>query len=610
MDQPRRIGSYELLQVLGAGAAGQVWRARDGQGEEVAIKVLRSDLSDDARIVQGFIAERSVLQRVQGHYVTRVRDLVAESGQLGIVMDLVPGGSVRGLLDRVGTLAPSAICDLGAKISQGAALLHASGVVHRDLKPENVLLQQPQAPWEPRITDFGISRVYELGGSSSQRSTALVGTPAYIAPELVAGEAPSPASDVYSIGVMLYEMACGVTPFAHPNTLAVLRKQADQMPGRPEGLDERIWSILSRVLDKSPQRRPTAIEISNELNQIAPSVAGLAPLSALTEPPVGPAVDALTARTVAVDGGQPTESVSMPARQAVAAEPVRRKRSRKGPIGALLAVVLAAGGAGAFFAFRPHGSTPVIAATTTTSPVTASSTLQSSSAPESESTSESTSSTATTTSATSLASMPNVVGMSLGDAQSALAGATVTLVDTPDETKTDGTVLSQTPAAGTANPTAVTIKVARQPVTVYLTDASLVSGEWDYTTPANMKGVNYPHAVTTNICNGHTTDADVAYNLGTHFRRFKATVGQDDSSAGSDNSALVEVFGDGRKLWSQTIQFGKVADVDIDITGVLRLEVTVTDGKCGPSENYALVALGGARLLGLPGEVPSPSATQ
>lgn len=297
MTTHRTIGSYRLLSMLGSGASGQVWQAQSADGDVVAVKLLRPDLADNPRIVQGFVGERTLLERVRGPYVTAVRDLIAEGGELGIVMDLVPAGSLRGLLDRGGTLPPGSACDLGSKIALGVAGLHEAGVIHRDIKPENVLLESASAPWSPRITDFGIAKVIEAGGTSSQRNTALVGTPAYIAPELFEGAHPSAASDIYSLGVMLYELCCAVTPFAHPNPVSIMRGHTDRMPGWPQGIPADLRDVLAACLDKSPRQRPAAHEVSIRLRQLTSGYTALSALTPLASPPIGPPIGITDART-------------------------------------------------------------------------------------------------------------------------------------------------------------------------------------------------------------------------------------------------------------------------------------------------------------------------
>lgn len=639
MAEGRTVGSYRLLSVLGNGASGQVWRAQAANGDEVAVKLLRPDLADNPKIVHGFIDEKSLLERVQGRYVARVRDLIAEGGDLGIVMDLVPGGSVRGLLARVGSLTPEAACDLGGKVAQAVAGLHAAGVIHRDIKPENVLLESAGAPWSPRITDFGIARVIEMGGTSSQRSTALVGTPAYIAPELFEGEHPSAASDVYSVGIMLYELTCGTTPFAHPNPVSVMRGHLDRMPGWPDGIPAELREVIARCIDKSPRQRPSADQVADRLAYLAPTYAGVRALAPLTSPPAGPLVTVADARTtldpaVAAAGAgaveaaaldpEATRPVSAPGGARADSRPGSNAASRQGRQGrgkkiaigvAVLAVLLGGGGTAYAMFGNQHQRTaaagqsasanpPADPSTTTQSSTSASSSVTDST-PSADSTSATDSSSpGSTTPASVPAAMPKVVGMSLGDATSALGGAQITEIDVPDETATDGTMLGQSPKEGTKNPTQVTLRVARQPVLQYLDEMAAVSGEWASSGSSTMAGTDYPHALSQSIDPYSSGGDTVSYNLGTYYRRFEAMVGQDDNSASSTDTALVEVFGDGRKLWSQTIAFGKPVKLDIEVTKVLRLDIKVNPAQ---TDGDASIVLGDPRLLGLPGEVPSPS---
>lgn len=611
MDQERRIGSYRLLSVLGAGATGQVWRALDAQDHPVAVKLLRADLSDNPRVVQGFISERTTLERAQGPYVARVRDLIAEGGAVGIVMDLVPGGSLRGLLNRVGTLAAGDVADLGGKVARGLADLHASGIIHRDIKPENVLLERPERPWGPKITDFGIAKAVELGGSSSQRSTSLVGTPAYIAPELFEGDRATAAADVYSLGILMYELLCGITPFAHPNPVSVMRRHADYLPGYPPGMPAALREVIALCLEKTPGARPTAAAVAGRLGELAPTLRDVPALAPLVEPPAVQRVSVSDAQPTMTPGAADqltvaappsTADVNGPSRQAAtAADGETRKGRRRGrkviAVGVAAVVVLVGGGAAWMILGNRSPSHRAAAGATTTSSHQSTTTSSSSG---SSATQPPSSSTPTT--------MPNVVGMSLSDATNALGGLPITEVDVPSQAKSDGTVLSQEPKAGTASPSKVTLQVARQPVVQYLDEMDPVAGFWNDTGSVTMSGTVYPHAFDTFICNGEN-NRTVSYNLGTYYRTFQATIGEEDSSTSSTDTALVEVFGDGRKLWSQTIQFGKPQAINVDVTKVLRLDLSVTDAACDSSNNSALVAFGNPTLLGLPGEVPSPTSS-
>ncbi len=281
MTDKRRLGSsYVIEQLLGTGASGQVWSGRDDAGHPWAFKVLRSELAADPGIVNRFVQERSVLASIQHPNVVAVHDLVVEGQTLAIVMDLVEGQDLRSTIRAEGTLAPQTVATYGAQIAAALQAAHHSGVVHRDVKPENVLIDA--ASGEARLTDFGIARLVD----GSHRSTMLLGTPQYMAPEVAEGKNPTPAVDAYSLGIMLYELCCGVPPFAgRGSAMATLRAHAVDVPGRPDGVPDRLWEIISALTAKDPARRPAAGVAAGDLSAVAGALTGVAKAPRLSEPP-------------------------------------------------------------------------------------------------------------------------------------------------------------------------------------------------------------------------------------------------------------------------------------------------------------------------------------
>lgn len=176
--------------------------------------------------------ERSVLTRIQSPFVVQVWDLVAEHGRLAIVMDFIEGSDLRQYLRSRGTLSPAEAVALTADILTGLGVAHDLGIVHRDLKPANVLLDGDGPMLHPKVTDFGIASVMD-GSTELTTSQGILGTPTYMAPEMVAGGEVGPPADVYAAGIMLYELVSGVTPFAGLMPLAVMRAHVDLLPGRP-----------------------------------------------------------------------------------------------------------------------------------------------------------------------------------------------------------------------------------------------------------------------------------------------------------------------------------------------------------------------------------------
>ncbi len=283
-DTERRLGSsYVLETVLGRGASGEVWAGRDTDGHRWAFKLLHPEMARDSSVVRRFMQERELLTSIQDPHVVGVHDLVAESGTLGIVMELVEGSDLRSVLRERRTLPPALAARWGAQVATGLAAAHTYGAVHRDVKPENVLLDETVEPASAKLTDFGIARLATEG----QQRTMMLGTPHYMAPEVVEGQVPTPASDLYSLGVMLYEMCCGVTPFAGRSaTMNVLRAHCTERPGRPAGIPDALWSVIDQLVSKAPpQRRFSARDLASRLDRLADELEGVPASAPLTQPP-------------------------------------------------------------------------------------------------------------------------------------------------------------------------------------------------------------------------------------------------------------------------------------------------------------------------------------
>ncbi len=257
---------YQLGEVIGRGATGVVHRSQDPvSGRALAVKVLHAHLVGDAKATSRFIQERHVLSRVSHPNVVSVIELVAEGDQLSIVMELVDGGDLKQLHQRARP-RPSEAVAMVARIADALAALHAAGVVHRDLKPANVLIEETADGPTPKITDFGLSRLVEEGMS---QSSAAVGTPLYMAPEAVERAATSgPPADVYSLGIMLYELLIGEPPFVGGGTMAILRAHAEEVPPMIEGVPAEVQTVVRQTLAKDESARPTAAQIRDRLQAV------------------------------------------------------------------------------------------------------------------------------------------------------------------------------------------------------------------------------------------------------------------------------------------------------------------------------------------------------
>lgn len=286
VESRRALGSrYELVARLGTGAMGEVWRARDRvAGLDVAAKLLRSELTNDPEIVTRFVRERSILLGLRHPGIVRVRDLVVEGDDLAIVMDLVEGGDLRGRLREAGTLQPRLAVAIVCAVLDALAVAHAAGCLHRDVKPDNVLVDGTAATFGPRdvrLSDFSIAR---LAQESTVMATGLLGTPAYMPPELFVHGTFSAASDVYAAGILLYELLAGRTPFAGPGTAhTVGNRHVSAEPPRIPVPDE-LWQLLSTMLAKDPSVRLTAAGTAEVLRALDPEVLAVPALPVQPEP--------------------------------------------------------------------------------------------------------------------------------------------------------------------------------------------------------------------------------------------------------------------------------------------------------------------------------------
>ncbi len=593
----RALGSrYRLGETLGSGAMGQVFVGSDPEGREFAFKILRSDLTGNPDVVARFLKERSILTGLRHPNLVGVHDLVVEGETVAIVMDLVRGGDLRRRLAESGTLLPSEVARIGANVASALAAVHAAGVVHRDVKPENILMDGST----PRLTDFGISRLAR--DSEIGRSSLLAGTPQYVAPELAEGEEATPAADLYSLGIVLYELCCGVTPFAGGSMLAVIRQHAEQEPGRPGGVPDPLWDLISWLLRKSPRARPqSAQQVATLLDALAPELIQFPVAQPLTAPPQpAPSQQAFTTQASIPRGGPApgfahgmTPLSPMP----MGGPPVRKKR-RKALVGTTLAVLLMIGGAVTYSALRPAGESgsPGANASGATTGV------RQADAPAPEP-------AVTTTTEAELTTAPDLVGMELADAQDQLPSTVdVEIVDSIQQGAEPGTVVEQSPKAGEQLDGRISLTVAREAVQVYLDEFPPVNGSWDDAdATASIAGKQYLHSLGARIasCN---PGGEAEYNVSKGFRRLTTTASIEDNAENAEITAQLEIFADGRKVMSKTIGYGKPVPVDVDLSGVLRLKFQWRPVQEPCTEGGYLV-LGEATLFGLPGEVPTASMT-
>jgi serine/threonine protein kinase len=296
---------YEILGEAGHGSMGNVYKARDREtGETVALKLLKPEIASDQAMMDRFKNELLFARKITHKNVCRVYEFNRAAGIAYTSMEFVEGESLRSVLNRFGALTQKKAKDLALQICSGLKEAHAQGIVHRDLKPENVMID---GSGNLKIMDFGIARSME---AVTRQTGAMVGTPAYMAPEQVSGSPVDYRTDIYSLGLMLYEMFTGKPAFSAENAIAVALKQMREDPAPPRTIDPSIPAPLERIilqcLAKEPAKRfQTVAELESALQTPASAAA------TLPSPAFAPAV---AARPAPLPAGQ----LSIPSQKSTA----------------------------------------------------------------------------------------------------------------------------------------------------------------------------------------------------------------------------------------------------------------------------------------------------
>ena len=284
-------GRYRVLNRLGSGGMAEVYCAQDLQlGRKVALKILYRRFAEDGEFVERFRREASSAAGLQHQHVVAVYDRGEYDGTYYIAMEYLEGRSLKTIVQQEAPLDPDRAIDLTIQVLRAARFAHRRGIIHRDLKPHNVIVD---ADGRAKVTDFGIARA---GASDMTQTGSIMGTAQYLSPEQAQGHAVSAASDIYSIGIMLYELLTGRVPFEGESAVTIALKQVNERATPPSAYNPAVSPELEeavmRALEKDPANRYPDAEAFIAALQAARDGTATAVLAPAAPPPLDPPSEA------------------------------------------------------------------------------------------------------------------------------------------------------------------------------------------------------------------------------------------------------------------------------------------------------------------------------
>jgi eukaryotic-like serine/threonine-protein kinase len=261
LDELGRLGHYRVLRLLGQGGMGIVFLADDSRLQRpVALKVMRPELAANPEGRQRFLREARAAAHIRSDHIVSIYQVDEDNNVPFLAMEFLEGESLDERLHRQGSLPLADVLRIGRELAEGLEAAHERGLIHRDIKPANVWLEGKRG--RVKILDFGLARPIHQGDMHLTQSGTIVGTPAYMAPEQAQGHAVGPASDLFSLGVVLYHLCTGDMPFHANNTTALLIALAMEVPRPPKAVNPKVPAPLSdlvmKLLEKDPAQRPAS----------------------------------------------------------------------------------------------------------------------------------------------------------------------------------------------------------------------------------------------------------------------------------------------------------------------------------------------------------------
>ena len=241
---------YEIIEELGKGGMGRVYRVKDEKlDEEMALKVLKPEIAADKGMIERFKNELKLARKIAHRNVCKMYDLNEEEEIPYITMEYVKGEDLKSYIRKKGKISEDDAISIAKQVCEGLAEAHELGVIHRDLKPQNIMIDEKS---NAKVMDFGIARSVEAPGIT--QTGMMIGTPDYISPEQAEGEEADQRSDIYALGVILYEMVTGSVPFKGDTALSVALKHKSQLPREPRKLNPEVSENLNRLILKCMEK--------------------------------------------------------------------------------------------------------------------------------------------------------------------------------------------------------------------------------------------------------------------------------------------------------------------------------------------------------------------